>query len=223
MIKAVIFDLDGTLLDTLEDIALSANFVLEQFAQKPIAIDAYRFLVGSGAFALMQAILPQGDERTHKRALKIFETHYVKQFTQHSKLYADIGKLLSFLQINGIKLAILSNKPNKFTKMCAIKYLQNWHFEAVYGIREGIAKKPDPNSVLQILEALHVDVNEALFVGDTKIDMQTATNAKMRSIGVLWGFRDKDELLTNGATHIVTNPLECIKLIKILKDKNAVV
>jgi phosphoglycolate phosphatase len=213
MYKAVIFDLDGTLLDTLKDIAISANYVLEQFGKNPIEIQKYRYLVGSGALVLMQNILPEASEQEHKNALDIFEKHYAKQFDLNTKAYENINKLLTFFQVRGYKMAVLSNKPNRFTKMCVMKYLKHWNFESVYGIREGIPKKPDPQGVFEILKELHVKPEETLFVGDTKIDMQTARNAGLCPIGVLWGFRERDELLEHGAKFIVENPNELVKLI----------
>ena len=110
-------------------------------------------------------------------------------------------------------MAILSNKPNSFTKLCAIKYLRNWNFDAVYGIRDNIPRKPDPAGAKEIMKELHVKSQECLFIGDTKIDMITAKSAGIDSIGVLWGFRDKDELEKNGANYIVESPELAIKLI----------
>ena len=217
-LKAVIFDLDGTLLDTLEDIAISVNYVLKQFNKEPIPINKYRYLVGSGALKLMQDVLPDADEEGIKKALNLFEEHYAKQYDINTKLYKGIEKLLTFLKAKGIKLAILSNKPNSFTKLCAVKYLRNWNFEAVYGIREQIPRKPSPDGALAIMEELHVEPKECLFVGDTKIDMITAKNAGIDSIGVLWGFRDRDELEQNGAKYITTSPADTIKLISQIEN-----
>lgn len=114
-------------------------------------------------------------------------------------------------------MAVLSNKPNSFTKKCVMKYLRNWKFDAAYGIREGIPRKPDAAGVIEILKELDVSANETLFVGDTKVDMITAKNAGMDSMGVLWGFREKDELVAHGATLIAKTPADIIKL---LMDKN---
>ena len=209
----VIFDLDGTLLDTLEDIAISSNYVLECFGKKTIAVEKYRYLVGEGALKLMQGILPDACGEDIEKALSIFEEHYAKQYDKNTKLYAGVSKLLSFLQKRGYKMAILSNKPNSFTKLCAIKYLRNWNFDAVYGIRDNIPRKPDPAGAKEIMKELHVEPQECLFMGDTKIDMITAKSAGIDSIGVLWGFRDKDELEKNGANYIVESPELAIKLI----------
>lgn len=221
MYKAVIFDLDGTLLDTLTDIAISANHVLENYNKSPLPVEDYNLLVGQGAAQLFKDLLPQLSKKEQKDALALFEKHYAKQFSVNTKIYEGIGKVLTFLQVRGIKIAVLSNKPNSFTKKCVIKYLNNWKFEAVYGIREGITRKPDSAGVVEILKELEVHANETLFVGDTKVDMLTAKNSNMDSIGVLWGFRKKEELVEYGATFIAKKPIDMIKIIstKIVLDK----
>lgn len=213
MYKAVIFDLDGTLLDTLTDIAISANFVLENYKKSPLPIEDYNLLVGQGAVQLFKDLLPELSLDEQKKALALFEQHYAKQFSQNTKIYEGIGKILTFFQVRDIKMAVLSNKPNSFTKKCVIKYLRNWKFEAAYGIREGIPRKPDAAGVFEILEELHVKPSETLFIGDTKVDMLTAKNAGMDSIGVLWGFREKEELVEHGATFIAEKPADIIKLL----------
>jgi len=213
MYKAVIFDLDGTLLDTLTDIATSANFVLENYNKSALPIEDYNLLVGQGAAQLFKDLLPELSLEEQNNALALFEKHYEKQFSINTKIYEGISKVLTFLQVRDIKMAVLSNKPNSFTKKCVMKYLKNWKFDAAYGIREGIPRKPDIAGVEEILKELGVSANETLFVGDTKVDMQTAKNADMDSIGVLWGFREKAELVEHGATFIAEEPADIIKLI----------
>ncbi len=211
--KGIIFDLDGTLLDTLEDIAISTNYVLEIFGKEPIAVKDYRYLVGEGALKLIKDVLPGASADDIQRAFELYENHYATQYDKNTKLYDGISKLLTFLQKKGYRMSILSNKPNSFTKLCAVKYLRDWKFEAVYGIREGIPRKPDAAGAFEILKELNLKPQEVLFMGDTKIDMITAKNADIESIGVLWGFRDRLELEKNGAIHIVKTPTEAIKLI----------
>ncbi|MFK5881355.1 MAG: HAD family hydrolase [Sulfurospirillum sp.] len=215
--RAMIFDLDGTLLDTLKDIAISVNYVLSIYNKKPILLDDFRYLVGEGALKLMQDAL-RVDEKEARKALVLFEKHYANQYAQNTKLYEGIGKLLTFLKKKGFKMAILSNKPDSFTKLCGIKYLRDWNFDAVYGIREGVSRKPDAAGAFEILKELHIEPGECLFMGDTKIDMMTAKNADIDSIGVLWGFRDKVELEENGAKYIVKTPVEAVKLIESLEE-----
>lgn len=213
MIKAVIFDLDGTLLDTLEDIAISCNFVLENYDKSPLPIEDYKLLVGQGASQLFKDLLPQLSQKEQTEALALFEKHYAKQFSKNTKIYDGISKVLTFLQVKNIKMSVLSNKPNIFTKKCVLKYLRDWNFEVVYGIRDGIERKPDAAGVHEILQELHVNADETIFIGDTKVDMITAKNADMNSIGVLWGFREKEELAEHGATFIADEPTDIIKII----------
>jgi phosphoglycolate phosphatase len=213
MLKAVVFDLDGTLLDTLEDIAISCNFVLEYFEKSPLPIEDYNLIVGQGAKQLFIDLLPDLSEDEQAKALGIFEKHYATQFNKNTKIYDNISKVLSYLQVKGIKMAVLSNKPNAFTKKCVLKYLKDWKFDAVYGIRDGIKRKPDKAGVLEILEELHVKPNETIFIGDTKVDMLTAKNSNMDSIGVLWGFREEKELVEHGATYIAKTPSDIIKIV----------
>ena len=217
MIKAVIFDLDGTLLDTLEDIAISCNFVLEHYNKSPLPIEDYNLIVGQGAAQLFRDLLPELSQEKQVEALGVFEKHYAKQFSVNTKVYKDISKVLTFFQVRGIKMTVLSNKPNSFTKKCVTKYLRDWKFDAVYGIRDGIERKPSEAGVIEILKELNIDANEVIFIGDTKVDMITAVNAQMNSIGVLWGFRGKKELVQYGANYIAKTPTDIIKIINDLK------
>jgi phosphoglycolate phosphatase len=215
MKKSIVFDLDGTLLDTLEDIAISANFALVSLGLQPQKHEKYRYFVGEGVFKLFENIFashPQTPELI-QQAVTLFETHYTKQFNQNTKLYEGVSKMLSFLQKRNFKMAILSNKPDSFTKMCAIKYLRQWKFDVVFGAREGVPRKPHPRGALEISELLHVTPNDCYYLGDTMIDMKTANSAGMIAIGALWGFREENELREHGAKYLVQTPSEVIKLL----------
>lgn len=215
MAKVIIFDLDGTLLDTLEDIAISANYALETLGFQSEPTEKYRYFAGEGVVKLFENIFscnPQPHE-TIKQAVALFESHYTKQFSVHTKLFEGISKMLSFFQKRGYVMAILSNKPDSFTQKCVFKYLKKWRFEIVHGAREGIARKPHPQGALEIARALHVEPQTCYFVGDTSIDMITATQAGMNAIGVLWGFRDEKELREHGASLIAKTPQELLKLL----------
>jgi len=215
MKKNIVFDLDGTLLDTLGDIATSANFALVTLGFQAQEREKYRYFVGEGVFKLFENIFasnPQ-DKETIQKAVSLFESHYAKQFNQNTKLYEGISKMLTFLQKRGFKMAILSNKPNSFTKMCVLKYLREWKFEIVFGAREGIPRKPHPTGALEICELLHVMPNECYYLGDTMIDMQTANSAGMIALGALWGFREESELREHGAQYLLKTPSEVIKLL----------
>ncbi len=213
MIKAVIFDLDGTLLDTLEDIAISSNFVLEHYNKSPLPVEDYNLLVGQGAAQLFIDLLPELTQEEQKNAFSLFEKHYAKQFDKNTKIYEGISQVLTFFQVKEIKMAVLSNKPNAFVLKCVMKYLRDWKFDAIYGTREGVERKPSKEGVQEILKELNIDANESIFVGDTKVDMLTAKNANVDSIGVLWGFREKKELEDHGAKYIVEDPKEIVKLV----------
>ncbi|WP_041959217.1 HAD family hydrolase [Sulfurospirillum arsenophilum] len=215
MSRVIIFDLDGTLLDTLEDIAISANFALTSLGFKAEESQKYRYFVGEGVFKLFENIFASHlqDKETIQKAVALFESHYAKQFNQNTKLYDGISKMLSFLQKRDFKMAILSNKPDSFTKLCAIKYLREWKFDVVYGAREGVPRKPHPKGALDISELLHVKPEECYYLGDTMIDMQTANSAGMIALGALWGFREEAELREHGAKHLMKTPSEVIKLL----------
>lgn len=218
MNKLVIFDLDGTLLDTLEDIGISVNFVLKELGYNQIALENFRYLVGEGTKVLMQKAMPDADEEKIQKALSLFEEHYNKQYAQNTKMYSDINKVLTFLTKREFHLAILSNKPHKFVKKCVLKYLDAWKFDAVYGVRENIPRKPDPAGAIEILKELDIKPQECLYVGDTSTDMITANKAGVTPIGVLWGFRDKEELLQSGAKYIVKTPAELLTLIATIES-----
>ena len=215
MKKNIVFDLDGTLLNTLEDIAISANFALVTLGFEAQESEKYRYFVGEGVFKLFENIFasnPQSPELI-QHAVSLFESHYAKQFNQNTKLYEGISKMLSFLQKKGYKMAILSNKPDSFVKMCVFKYLNKWQWEVVYGARENIPRKPDPQGAYDIAKALHVSPQECFYLGDTMIDMQTAKNAGMIALGALWGFREEAELKEHGADYLLKNPSDVIKLL----------
>ncbi len=215
MPKAIIFDLDGTLLDTLEDIAISANHALETLGFSAHESSKYRYFVGEGVVKLFENIFtckPQSAEVV-AQAVSLFEAHYAKQFNQNTRLYEGVSKMLTFIQKRGFKMAVLSNKPDSFTKMCVFKYLRQWHFEAVYGAREGIPRKPHPQGAHDVAQALHVTPQECYYVGDTMIDMITANEAGMIPVGALWGFRDEEELRKYGARYLAKDPSEVIKLL----------
>ena len=213
MAKCIIFDLDGTLLDTLEDIAISANFALTSLGFQAEEMQNYRYYVGEGVVKLFENIFashPQSEE-TINQAVTLFEKHYTKQFFHHTKPYEGVSKMLTFFKKRGFKMAILSNKPDSFTKMCALKYFRQWQFDAVFGSRKDVSRKPDPYTALEIATSLSIELSECYFLGDTLIDMKTANAANMVALGALWGFRDEDELRRYGARDVFKSPSEVIK------------
>jgi len=213
--KAVLFDLDGTLLDTLDDLADSANRVLAAMQMPPHPVDAYRYFVGDGMMTLLTRIVPEDrrDNATLGQITEAFRSDYGNNWAVKSKPYAGITQMLAGLQDRGLQLAILSNKPQEFTQLCVKKLLGTFAFNPVLGQRDGVAKKPDPAGALEIAELLHIAPEHFLYLGDTSIDMHTAKSAGMCAVGALWGFRTEEELRASGADHLIQSPVELLELL----------
>ena len=215
MIKLVIFYLDGTLLDSIADLAASMNYALEQFGFPVHELPAYRYFVGNGITKLTERTLPE-DERTEKRIAEVrafFVDYYQRHKTDFTCPYPGIQELLKKLKQQGIVMAVASNKFDEATKMLVHHYFGVELFSIILGQREGVPVKPDPAIVTEIIERIKVEREQVLYVGDSGVDMQTARNAGVCGIGVTWGFRPKQELLQNGASDIVEQPLEIIQFI----------
>jgi phosphoglycolate phosphatase len=213
--KAVIFDLDGTLLDTLEDLLNTLNAVLLRHNYPTHTIDECRYLVGHGMRELVRKALPEGAASPEiiDKLLPEFMQEYNLNWYKNSRPYAGIAEMLNTLTERGIKTAILSNKADQFTLLCAEELLGEWQFDVVMGQRSGIPSKPDPTSALMVAEMLGAEPPEILYVGDSGIDMQTATRAGFYPLGVLWGFRPESELLEFGARSVVEHPNEIIAML----------
>lgn len=212
--KAVIFDLDGTLLNTLQDIVNTLNTVLAQHDYPIHTLDECRFLVGHGMRELVKKALPEeaGTEEIIDLMLKDLMMHYADNWNRYSRPYPGISTLLDKLTERGIKKAILSNKADHFTRLCAEELLKEWNFDVVMGHHSGIAHKPDPEGALLVARMLKEEPGSILYVGDSGIDMLTAARAGMYPLGVLWGFRPESELLEFGAKTVVQHPEEIITL-----------
>jgi phosphoglycolate phosphatase len=213
--KAVLFDMDGTLLDTLTDIANATNRVLSERGFPTHDEATYRYFVGEGAPNLIEKCLPEKarDTSTISECLDRFLEKYNSSYNENTRLYEGIGSMLNSLTEMGIKLTILSNKPNHLTQLCADQYLSRWTFEKVYGVREGVPRKPDPAGAWDIAKEIRLPAGEFLYLGDTSTDMKTANQAGMRAIGVSWGFHPVEELLKSGAKAIIYHPRELIELL----------
>jgi len=212
--KGLIFDLDGTLLDTLRDLADAANDSLASFGYPIHAVDKYRYFVGEGLHTLVQRILPQtasaGDVQ---KLMEKFSEVYKLNWNAHSAPYPGITEMLAKLYEAGMQLAVLSNKPHAFTQICVETFLPENTFAFVFGKRDGIARKPDPVGALEIAEKMKLSVDEILYVGDTATDMQTGNRAGMKTIGVEWGFRKRQELEENNAWKIASTPAEVVSYV----------
>ncbi|NTW68848.1 MAG: HAD family hydrolase [Chlorobiaceae bacterium] len=213
--KAVIFDLDGTLLDTLEDLLNTLNSVLLRHNYPTHSIDDCRYLVGHGMRELVRKALPEGVATPEiiDTLLPEFMQEYNLNWNLNTKPYPGITDMLEALEERGIKTAILSNKADQFTRLCADILLKEWPFDVVMGQKNGIPSKPDPTSALLVAEELGAAPSEILYVGDSGIDMQTARSAGFYPLGVLWGFRPESELLEFGAKSLAAHPEDIIKLL----------
>ncbi len=206
--RAVVFDLDGTLLDSLADIATSANAVLERLGLPTYSTQDYRRFIGEGVASLFRRALPashRGEEWV-ERCVEGFREIYGRTWNVQTRPYDGIAELLDELTGRGVSLAILSNKPDEFTRLCAAEYFGRWPFRATVGQREGIPRKPDPAGALEIARQLELPPDAFLYVGDTATDMETARRSGMRPIGVAWGFRPVDELWSAGAAAVIERP-----------------
>ncbi len=213
--KAVLFDLDGTLLDTLKDLALSMNRVLEKNGFPTHPEKKYRYFVGEGASMLVRRAVPDGirsDKKALARLHQEFLEDYAQNWDKNTRLYPGIDQMLDELSRKGLKLAILSNKPHDFTKLCVERFLDSWHFDMVLGDRPGVPRKPDPAGALEVADFFNIPRDSFLYLGDTSIDMTTATRAGMFPVGVLWGFRDRQELEDSGARAIISVPLQLLEI-----------
>ena len=214
--KAVLFDLDGTLLDTLKDIADSVNTALAKLGFPQHDIQTYKyFFVGDGRRAMAIRALPEDyrDTANVDRLAAIIEVEYSKRWADNTRAYPGIPDMLQSLTDKGIKMAILSNKPEAFTKKMVTRLLPRQHFEIVLGAQSSVPLKPDPTSALQIAKRLNILPTEFIYLGDTYVDMKTATAAGMYPVGALWGFRTADELLTGGARELIEYPTELPRLL----------
>jgi len=213
--KAVIFDLDGTLLDTIDDISDAVNGALVQLDCPKHAVDEYKIMVGEGLTSLIVEALPEDrrDQKTIDEALRLTREGYGKAFGRKTKPYDGITELLTEVAKRGVKMAILSNKPDKYTKRDADEYLSGIKFVYVAGAKDDVPKKSDPAAALEIVNKLGVNASECLFVGDSDIDMKTAVNAGMYPVGVLWGFRGAGELKTSGAKKLIGKPKDLLPLL----------
>ena len=215
MIKGLIFDLDGTLLDTIADLGNSVNKALSDFNCPTHSLEAYKLKVGHGFRNLIEVSAPENtDVQTIDKLLERFVYHYDKAYTENTVPYPGIVEVLEALQKMGIKLAVNSNKREDYTRNLIKLNFPNIEFVDVIGQRSDKAKKPDPWGAHEIAREMGLNFDEILYVGDSNTDMQTAKNAKMKSIGVDWGFRGSKELVETGASYIAYKTSDILDIIK---------
>ena len=210
--RAALFDLDGTLLDTIDDIALAMNRVLEPRGLGAYSVEAYKTLVGEGAEELVRRALASRRLADAEVAaiLADYRREYEACWRLHSRPYPGVPALLEALGRRGVRTAVLSNKSEPFTEAMTLALLSPFRFEIVRGARPGVPLKPDPAAALGIARELGVAPAEAVFLGDTGIDMKTAAAAGMLPVGALWGFRTAEELRASGAASLLASPLELL-------------
>ncbi len=211
--KVVIFDLDGTILDTLEDLKESTNAALAANGYPARTLDEVRRFVGNGIGKLIERAVPQGTSKEAiEKTLESFKEHYGIHCADHTKPYDGILELLEDLRKNGIQTAVVSNKADFAVQELCSRYFPG-AFDFVVGEREGIRRKPCPDSVFEVLKTLKKTADEAVYIGDSDVDVETARQAGMDGIFVSWGFRGREFLTEHGAACIVDTPEELEKLL----------
>lgn len=212
MYQAVIFDLDGTLLDTLDDLWASVNAALEKYALPIRTREEVRAFIGNGIIKLMQRASGVEEGELFEGVLSEFKRHYGAHCEDKTQPYEGVMAMLETLRAKGIKTAVVSNKADFAVKKLAEGYFHGLLLEAVgENEAEGIRKKPAPDSLLTVMENLGVDTNSTVYVGDSEVDIQTANNAGAQCISVTWGFKDRDFLIENGATVLVDSVEELLE------------
>ena len=213
MYKLAIFDLDGTLLDTLGDLHASVNFALREFGFPERTIDEVRRFIGNGVVKLMERSTPDDtDEITQKKCLDVFRAHYLEHMSDTTAPYANVVDLLTRLRDKDIKLAVVSNKLHT-----AVEELCDSYFTALIDKAVGVSveaeRKPSPVNVIRTAEYFGAELKDCIYIGDSEVDVQTAHNADVKCIGVTWGFRDRDCLSENGCDFIADTADEVYSLI----------
>jgi phosphoglycolate phosphatase len=215
MFKVVLFDLDGTLLYTLKDVADAMNKALVHFGHPSHPVDAYKYFIGESVETEAYRALPESarDAEFIKKVAVYSEEIYDKCWGDNTHPYQGIPELLTELQQRGLTLVILSNKNDRFTKVMVKKILPQWRFEIVQGALPDVPLKPDPTMALQIVKKLRIAPEQFLYLGDTSTDMQTAVSAGMFPVGCIWGYRTADELFKSGAKTLINTPAEVLDII----------
>lgn len=214
--KACIFDLDGTLTNTLESMTYSVNLTLEEMGLSKITKDQCRLFVGNGARVLMEKSLKVAGDTDASRieeGMEIYGRIFDQNCTYHVTPYEGIPEMLKALKDKGIHLAVLSNKPDRQTVKVVKAIFGEELFDYAQGQKDGIRRKPEPDGVWYLMEQMHVSKEECLYIGDSEVDAATGRNAGLKTIGVLWGFRDRKTLETAGADDLIDRPDELLQFV----------
>ncbi|MBQ7515617.1 MAG: HAD family hydrolase [Schwartzia sp.] len=209
--RAVVFDLDGTLVDSLADLAASGNELLSSLGQTTHPADAYRYFVGNGSRKLVERLLPDAGPEETERALATYKEIYARRLLEHTRPYDGIPELLAALRARGVKLAVCTNKHQTAAEAVLGKLFAAGTFDAFTGDRPSVPPKPDPANALYVMERLGIRPEETAYLGDTAVDMETAVRSGALPVGVLWGFRPREELTASGARVLLEKPLELLE------------
>jgi phosphoglycolate phosphatase len=212
---AILFDVDGTLLNTLQDLTDSVNAALARFGFPQHEIEAYRYFVGDGSSELARRALPKQyrNTKTIEKIVKATDEEYTKRWADNTVPYEGIPELLDAISNINFKKCILSNKKQSFTELTLAHFLTRWHFDLIIGAQPGLPRKPDPTAALLIARRMNLIPKDFLYLGDTATDMKTAVAAGMYPVGALWGFRTATELRNAGAKVLVPTPAGILSLI----------
>lgn len=214
--KACIFDLDGTLTNTLESMTYSVNLTLEEMGLSKITKDQCRLFVGNGARVLIEKSLKAAGDTDASRieeGMEIYGRIFDRNCTYHVTPYEGIPEMLKVLKDKGIQLAVLSNKPDRQTVKVVKAIFGEELFDYAQGQKEGIRRKPEPDGVWYLMEQMHVSKEECLYIGDSEVDAATGRNAGLKTIGVLWGFRDRKTLETAEVDDLIDRPDELLQFV----------
>ncbi|MDD6770845.1 HAD family hydrolase [Inconstantimicrobium porci] len=214
MYKGVIFDLDGTLINSIGDLAAACNYGLEKCGFPVHEVEQYKTFVGDGRYKLIERMISSElrTEENINRLLELFDEYYGAHMFDNTKPYEGAIELIDEIRTRGIKTAVVSNKPHEFTTKIVKDFLGD-RFEVVFGHRPGCPTKPDAYSVNEVIKMLGLKKSECLYVGDSNVDIITARNSEVKSVGVLWGFRSKEELVKEGADYIAEDMAQLKKYI----------
>jgi len=214
--KSAIFDLDGTLLDTIIDLSNSMNAVLKKHGYMLHDYKSYKIFIGKGIKNLVKKALPSENINNEKlnKYLSEMEDEYSKRCFENTIPYPGIIELLNHMQNSSITISVYSNKADNFTKKMVKKYFPSINYAFIIGARENFKLKPDPSVPKEISESLGIKPEDFMYIGDSEIDMQTAVNSGMFPVGALWGYRNEKELVDNGAKLLLKNPMDLIDFIE---------
>jgi len=214
--QAICFDLDGTLLNTIDDLADCMNEALGQLGLPPLSVEQCKLFVGDGLRVYAERAMGPAsqDEELLGRCIALTRDQYTRRWADKTRPYEGVAELLDELTARGLKMTVLSNKPDTFTKLIVEKLLPRWRFDLVWGESPQRIKKPDPTSARQMAADLGLAPADFLYLGDTNTDMQTAVAAGMFPVGALWGFRSAQELTDNGAKVLIERPMDVLALLE---------